>query len=705
MREAAGIETTSRLVALVGNPNSGKSTVFNALTGLRQKVSNYPGVTVERREGRLRLESGASIGLLDLPGTYSLIPTSPDERITVEMILGGPAYGPRPDAILCIVDATSLERNLYLVAQVIELGIPLVVALTMGDLARSRGVIIHPETLSAQLGVPVVATTGTTGEGIPELRQLLEAIPSAPSRAWRFPDSVERLINQLAGALASRSDHGGAATFHDALRLVATRGEGAAQPVGQDAELGVLLEKIRTKLDFLGIDLPSLAVSSRYTWIRQVVARSTDRVPVKGMPLLERFDAIATHRIWGVVVFLGVMALVFQAIFTWATVPMELIASGFDALGHTLATIIAPGDLRDLTINGALAGVAAVVAFLPQITILFFFLGLLEDTGYMARAAYVMHRLMSRVGLHGKSFIPLLGSFACAVPGIMAARTIESEKDRLVTILVAPLMSCSARLPVFTLLIGAFVPGTVILGIFTLPGLTLLGLYLFGLVMALFMAWLFKRTLLKGGTPELLIELPPYRAPSLRHILRQTGDRAWQFLKNAGTIILAASMVLWFLATYPRAEGQPPAVQLQHSFAGMAGRAIEPIIEPLGFNWKIGIGLVSSLLQREVFVSTMATIYNIENNGVNDWTLSLQRHMRTDVDPLSGTATYTLLTAICLLVYYVLAMQCLSTVAVVRRETGGWKWPVVQILYMSALAYGATFIVHTAGTWLGWGGG
>jgi len=704
MREAAGIEIPPRLVALVGNPNSGKSSVFNALTGLRQRVSNYPGVTVERREGRVRLNGAGFLRLLDLPGTYSLIPTSPDERITVGMILGSAAYGPAPDAVVCIVDATNLERNLYLVAQVIELGIPVVVALTMVDLARSRGLVIRTEALAAELGVPVVPTAGNTGEGIPELRRALEAIPPPPARAWRLPEPVERLCGELATALASRTQRTPTACFRDALALLTSPAASASYPVTSDTELTALVQTILTKLNFLGIDLPSVVVTSRYGWIRPIVARSTDRLPVTGMPLLDRMDAILTHRVWGVAVFLGIMALVFQAIFTWATIPMEWIGAGFDSLAHILAGVIPPGDLRDLLISGGLAGVAAVVAFLPQIIFLFFFLGLLEDTGYMARAAYVMHRLMSRVGLHGKSFIPLLGSFACAVPGIMAARTIESEKDRLVTILVAPLMSCSARLPVFTLLIGAFVPGTIILGIFTLTGLTLLGLYLFGLVMALLVAWIFKRTLLRGGTPELLIELPPYRAPSLRHILYQTWDRAWQFLKNAGTIILAASIVLWFLASYPRLEGQPPAVQLQQSFAGMAGRAIEPLIEPLGFNWKIGIGLVSSLLQREVFVSTMATIYNIENNGAEDWTLSLQRHMQQDTDPQTGESTYTTLTAICLLVYYVLAMQCLSTVAVVRRETGGWKWPVVQIAYMTALAYGTTFLVQSAGTWLGWGG-
>jgi ferrous iron transport protein B len=393
----------------------------------------------------------------------------------------------------------------------------------------------------------------------------------------------------------------------------------------------------------------------------------------------------------------------FQSIFSWAMFPMDAITAGFDWLGREVTGILPPGDLRDLLVNGALAGVAAVVTFLPQIMLLFLFLGILEDSGYMARAAYVMDRLMGRVGLHGKSFIPLLSSFACAIPGIMAARTIDSEKDRLVTILVAPLLSCSARLPVYTLLIGAFIPASVLFGIVSLQALTLMGLYALGLVAALGAAWVFKKTLLKSARPELLIELPPYRIPSLRHILVQVWERALLFLRNAGTIILGASIVLWFLASYPRLENATPSEQLQHSLAGKAGHLVEPIIKPLGFNWKIGIGLIGSLLQREVFVSTMGTIYNIQNADHDEGTLSLQSHMKNDKDQASGVPTFTTLTAICLMIYYVLAMQCLSTVAVMRRETNGWKWPVIQVAYMTLLTYSVTLAVYTLGTFLGWG--
>jgi ferrous iron transport protein B len=384
---------------------------------------------------------------------------------------------------------------------------------------------------------------------------------------------------------------------------------------------------------------------------------------------------------------------------------MGWINDGFDWLGGIVAGVIPPGDLQDLIVRGGLAGVAAVVTFLPQILFLFLFLGFLEDSGYMARAAFIMDRVMGKVGLHGKSFIPLLSSFACAIPGIMATRTIDNPKDRLATMLVAPLMSCSARLPVYALLIAAFVPAGTVLGLFSYAGITLLSMYLLGLVAALTMAWVFKKTFLRGTPPAFLMELPPYKLPSMRSVLYQMWERASSFLKRAGTIILGASILLWFLASYPKLEHATRAQQLNYSFAGRAGHLIEPVIKPLGFDWKIGIGLVSSLLQREVFVSTMGTIYNIENpSGDEAGSLSLRRQMSRDRDPATGLPTFTLLTAICVMVYYVLAMQCLSTVAVMRRETNGWKWPLFQIGYMTVLAYIVTFAVYRAGLWLGIGG-
>ena len=404
-----------------------------------------------------------------------------------------------------------------------------------------------------------------------------------------------------------------------------------------------------------------------------------------------------THKVWGFVVFLGLMAVMFQSIFSWANVPMQLISEGFDWIGRQVSGQMPPGDLRDLILSGGLAGVSAVVTFLPQILFLFLFLGLLEDTGYMARAAFIMDRLMSKVGLHGKSFIPLLSSFACAIPGIMATRTIENPKDRLVTMLVAPLMSCSARLPVYTLLIAAFIPNTSILGVLSLAGITLFSMYFLGLVAALTMAWLFKKTLLKSDPPVFIMELPPYKMPSVRSLLHHVWERSVLFLKKAGTIILGVSIILWFMASYPKLDHATPSDQLRHSFAGRAGLFIEPLIKPLGFDWRIGIGLVSSILQREVFVSTMGTIYNIQNAKVTEGNISLRQQLQSDRDPVTGLPTFTALTAICVMVYYVLAMQCMSTVAVMRRETNGWKWPLFQVGYMTALAYSVTFIVYRLG--------
>jgi len=706
MRDPAAPIVRPRLVALTGNPNSGKSTVFNALTGLRQRVSNYPGVTVERKEGRLRFDDTSTATLVDLPGTYSLSPTSIDERIAVETMLGTEAYDARPNLVICVVDANSLERNLYLVSQIIDREIPVIVALNMIDIARRRGTTVDAKSLERELGVPVVPMVANKGEGIHELKTVLSyGIPAeGKARKWMMPEPMARECGELSSILQTRHHLDEPEAFHEALGLLTSPDTLPERSDRYDPALVAQIRSIRKKLDFLEIDCQSSVVSARYKWVRQLSLRSIQRVPHPGMTKSDRLDWILTHRIWGVVIFLGIMALMFQSIFSWAMVPMGAIADGFDWLGAQATAALPPGDLRSLLVNGGLAGVAAVATFLPQIMLLFLFLGILEDSGYMARAAYVMDRLMGRVGLHGKSFIPLLSSFACAIPGIMAARTIDSEKDRLVTILVAPLLSCSARLPVYTLLISAFIPAASLFGLISYQALTLLGLYALGLVMALAAAWVFKKTVLKSTRPELLIELPPYRIPSLRHILLQMWERAVLFLRNAGTIILGASIILWFLASYPRLENATPSEQLQHSFAGKAGHLVEPLIKPLGFNWKIGIGLIGSLLQREVFVSTMGTIYNIQNSDQNEGTLSLQQHMTNDRDPTSGAPTFSTLTAICLMIYYVLAMQCLSTVAVMRRETNGWKWPAIQVAYMTALTYSVTLAVNTLGTSLGWGG-
>jgi ferrous iron transport protein B len=695
-----------RTIAIIGNPNSGKTTVFNALTGLRQKVGNYPGVTVERKEGRMIIPDAEEALLLDLPGTYSLTASSPDEKIAVDTLLGRSTHTKPPALVICVVDASNLERNLYLVSQIIDMRIPLVVALNMMDLALQQGIVIDIKTLERELAARVIPTVANKGIGIAELKKAAAATRRATEkpRQWRLPDVVENECEELVGLLEHHHQLTGPAAFHEAIALLTSPDAVLEHMDRFSPELIEHVRKDHQRLEFLGIDRQAVFVESRYEWIKHVCALSISRAQSNRRSVSDSIDSVVTHKVWGFLVFLALMALMFQAIFTWADIPMQWIGSSFDWLGRWVTGAIPAGDLQNLLVNGAIAGVAAVVTFLPQIAFLFLFLSLLEDTGYMARAAFIMDKLMSKVGLHGKSFIPLLSSFACAIPGILATRTIENPKDRLVTMLVSPLISCSARLPVYTLLIAAFIPDTSIFGVFSLAGATMFSLYILGLVAALTMAWLFKKTLLKGIPPVFLMELPPYRVPSLKSMLLQMGERSWLFLKSAGTFILAVSIILWFLSSYPKLPGSTPAEQLRHSFAGTTGQLVEPIIRPLGFDWKIGIGLIGSVLQREVFVSTMGTIYNLQNTGDGNGSVSLQQQLRDDRDPLTGAPSFTLLTALCLLVYYAFALQCMSTVAVMRRETNGWKWPLFQIGYMSALAYSATFVLYRVGLFFEVGG-
>jgi ferrous iron transport protein B len=607
--------------------------------------------------------------------------------------------------VVCIVDASNLERSLYLVSEIIDQQLPLVLALNMMDIAWKDGVHVNCRTLSRELGIPVVPMTASKGEGIPDLLTAIAApaLISARVRQWALPEPVRREWKELACMLQQYHGIEEPAAFHEAMNLLTLADSVDGDSHRLAPELRSHLEGDRRKLEFLGFDRQTMFVESRNAWIRSLVARVVTRTPRVGASLSDQIDYVITHRVWGFVVFLVLMAIMFQTIFSWAEIPMRLIGDAFDSTGHWIVATMPPGDLRNLIVDGALAGVSAVVMFLPQILFLFLFLGLLEDTGYMARAAFIMDRFMSKVGLHGKSFIPLLSSFACAIPGIMATRTIERSRDRLATMLVAPLISCSARLPVYALLIAATIPSTTVFKVFSLQGVTLFFMYFLGIGAAVVMAWIFKNTLLPAGPPVFIMEMPPYRIPSIRSVALQIWERAWIFLKRAGTIILGASIILWFLATYPRLPEGTPSDRLQHSFAGQAGRAIEPVIAPLGFDWKIGIGLMSSLLQREMFVSTLGTIYNVENSKDVD-KVSLTQHMQNDFDPATGKRIFTPLTGICLMIYYVLAMQCLSTVAVMRRETNGWKWPLFQVAYMTGLAYGTTFIVHGIGAALGFGG-
>lgn len=751
-------------VALTGNPNCGKTTIFNALTGLRAKVGNYAGVTVERKEGPLRGAPGvASITILDLPGTYSLSPKSLDEQISRDALFHRLPEVPAPAAVVVVVDASNLERNLYYATQVIELGYPTVVALNMTDVAEQNGHVIDAVALAEELGVAVVPMVANEDEGIDELRDAVIAAAKS-SRAkvphfCRLPKEFEQEIETVAKELESEFSQRHTSAVAEALLVLTDEKAEAAHSAHYPASVAGAIKASRERLEQADIDWRGDAIEARYARIGEIHDVAVTEEMEYKETFSDKLDRILTHKFWGMLIFVGIMAGMFQGIFTISEWPMTWLEEGVALIGDVVGGFIPEGDLHSLVVDGVIAGVGAVVVFLPQICLLFLFIGILEDTGYMARAAFLMDRLMSRVGLHGKSFIPMLSSFGCAIPGIMATRTIENPKDRLVTILVAPLMSCAARLPVYTVLIAACVPKRDV-GFLGLQGLTMLAMYLLGIIVALLMAWLFKRTLLKGETPMLIMELPPYKKPVAKALGRHMWDRSKLFLKRAGTVILGISILLWFLATYPRggaakeqfaaqragvvmsafpqtAEADVAEVtaalgerveageateaesgawdrlveidqaeageKLRRSFAGRLGQVIEPVIEPLGFDWKIGIGLVASFAAREVFVSTMSTVYNVgEFDDSEEGTASLSETLRAQEWP-DGRPVYTTLVAVTLMVFYVFALQCVSTVAVVRRETNGWKWPLFQFAYMTALAWVLALITYQGGRLLGLG--
>ncbi len=727
-------------VILTGNPNCGKTTLFNALTGLRAKVGNYAGVTVERKEGKLLgAPAKADIRVLDLPGTYSLSPNSLDEQISRDVLLNRLPELPPPGLIAVVVDASNLQRNLYYATQVVELGHPTLIALNMVDVAEANGHRIDEKKLTEALGVPVLPVVASNGVGVPELRaKIIAAVQSPPVMKpelfCQLPGLFRIEATGLADLLAATFQERRMQATAEALLLLSNEKALASSKEHYPQKIQDAVAAARKRLENHGIDWRGAPIEWRYARIAEIQQAVTSELAPPGETFSDKLDRVLTHKIWGTLIFIGIMTLMFQSIFTFAHLPMDALQAMVDWLGGAIGKLIPPGDLNSLLVNGVVAGVGAVIVFLPQILLLFLFIGFLEDTGYMARAAFLMDRLMSKIGLHGKSFIPMLSSYACAIPGIMATRTIETPKDRLVTILVAPLMSCSARLPVYTLLIAACIPDIKILGILKLQGLTMLAMYLLGTVMALLMAWLFKKTLLKGETPMLIMELPPYKRPLLRVVARHMWDRARLFLRRAGTVILGINILLWFLATYPKLgveslngstvkSGTQPAgstiqpssnptipspaelagAQLRNSFAGRMGRAIAPIIAPLGFDWKMGIGIITSFAAREVFVSTMSTVYNVgQADDSEAGTKTLAQTLRAQTRP-DGTPVYTTLVAITLMVFYVFALQCASTVVVVRRETNSWKWPLFQWVYMGILAWGLAFITYQGGRWLGLG--
>ena len=682
--------------ALVGNPNCGKSTLFNALTGLKQKVGNYPGVTVERKVGTAYSQHGQPIQIIDLPGAYSLAARSPDEAVTRDVLLGRRADTPQPDRIICIVDATNLERNLYLVHQVLDLGKPVVVVLNMMDLLARSGLKIRPDRLQQALGIPVIPCEAVNGKGLIELKLALSRQESPLARhAWDVPAPIAPAVAELQASLQQNDSRPPLVARAEALLLLtdldSVRVAGSAPLSARTAEI---LQNWKKHWESEGIDWAGTLVNSRYDVIGRLCAEAVQHAAAAGPTASDRIDAVVTHPVWGWLVLGFTMAVLFLSIFTLAQYPMDWIDGRITALADWLRGAMPPGDLRALLTDGVISGAGRVVEFLPQILILYFFIGLLEDTGYMARAAFIMDRVMSRVGLNGKSFIPLLSSYACAIPGIMATRTIEDRKDRLITILVAPLMSCSARLPVYLLMIAALFPAGSV-PVLTKVGL-MMGMYVLGTAAAFGFAWLFKRTLLKGETPVMIMELPPYRCPSLRSLAMRMFERAGLFLRRAGTLILGVSIVLWFLTAYPKAPvGTPPEQQIAHSFAGDVGRALEPVLRPLGFDWRIGIAIVSSFVAREVFVSATGVVFGVQTDSGGNL-LPLRDALQHAVWP-DGRALFTPLVCLNLMIYYVLAMQCLSTTAVVRRETNSWRWTIFQQIYLSATAWLVACAVYQIG--------
>ena len=661
--------TRERFAALVGNPNVGKSTLFNALTGLRQKVANYPGVTVDANEGTLE-KDGVGWRLVDLPGTYSLRPKAADDAIVRDVLTGIGAQA--PDVVVVTLDATNLRRNLFLLTEAMDLGLPVVAVLNMVDEARRAGVEVPTSRLRELTGIPVLETVATRSVGIDDLRAALVASDQVPDRVWRFADAaLEKWLEAAPGSSSWR-------------RLEALRKE---NPAALEQE-----------------------IAGRYAWINEVMAGQRNVPGARGRT--ERIDRFLLHPVAGPAMFLLVMGLVFQSIFTWSGPLMDLIDTAFGSLSASAGSWLPPilGDLgTSLVTDGIIAGVGAVLIFLPQILILFLFLGFLEDTGYMSRAAFLVDRPLRALGLSGRSFIPLLSSFACAIPGVLAARTIPSRSERLLAIFVAPLMTCSARLPVYTLLISAFLPQMAIWGFIGLQGLVLFGLYMAGMLAAVVVALLVSRNdSSRGRELPLVVELPPYRRPTLRGVLLKLRVRAGDFLKRAGTLIFVISVVLWVLMAFPRAEmpagvsdEEAAALQLKQSVAGRLGQAIEPVIRPLGFDWKMGVGLIASFAAREVFVSTMGVVYSV-GGEVDEEDQGLRKALKAARDPETGKPSFSLATVFSLLVFYVFALQCGATVAVVKRETRSWRFALGQLLTYMVMAWVASLVTFQGLSALGY---
>ena len=696
-----------RKIALVGNPNSGKSTLFNILTGLNQKVGNFPGVTVDKKVGHCKLLDDSRIQVIDLPGTYSLYPKSKDERIVMETLIDK-KNTTHPDVIIFVADASNLRRNLLLYTQVADLKIPVIIALNMMDLASKGGIKIAIDALSNKLGVQVIPISARNSEGIDQLKQAIQYTSEIPVQV----DTIQ--VSELAPGLVERI----AEEMHINGPYI------ALQLVHQYDQLSFLSTTDRNRIgaiaqafSFHSQKVQAAEIIARYNFINDVLFDTLKlKEGAKRETVSNRIDAILTHKVFGFVIFFAVLFLVFQSIFSWSAYPMDLIKELLIWLGNVGHQLLPAGVLTNLLIDGVLAGLSGVLVFVPQIAILFAFISILEDTGYMSRVTFMMDKIMRKVGLNGKSVVPLIGGFACAVPSIMSTRNIENWKDRMITIMVTPLVSCSARLPVYTLLISLAVPNQRVFGFINMQGLVLMAMYVLGMVSALVVAWLMKQMVRSRERGYFIMELPVYRMPRWNNVLLTMYQKVKAFVFEAGKVIVAVSIVLWVLASYGPADSQeraervyessiytekyPPqeierlkaSAKLEYSYAGILGRVIEPVIKPLGFDWKIGIALITSFAAREVFVGTMAVIYSVDADEAN--TESVQQKMRSAKNSDTGLPVFTTAVAFSLMVFYAFAMQCMSTLAVVYRETKSWKWPAIQFGYMTAMAYFASLLVY-----------
>ncbi|PUZ26585.1 ferrous iron transport protein B [Chitinophaga costaii] len=697
-------------IALVGNPNSGKSSLFNALTGLNQKVSNFPGVTVDKKTGSSRITSNLVANIIDLPGTYSLYPKSADEYVTYEVLIN-PSHEEVPDLIIIVADAANLKRNLLFCSQIMDLKIPVIIALTMMDIARKKGIEIDLEGLESKLGVPLVAINPRKNKGLGELKKTIEQV-MRDKQGVSVHDFIDnhglapQMIRDIKQYFPAKSDY---AALHIAVNVEELPFLNGGQ------RLAIKNKLVESK--FNKTKMQAEEIMLRYARIKTVMKTTVvEADPLEKQLRSEKIDNLLLHRVWGYLILLLVLFLLFQSIFWLASYPMDGIEGAFSALSGFLSATLPDNNFTDLLVNGVLAGISGIAVFVPQIMILFGLITILEDTGYMSRISFLTDRLMRQVGLNGKSVMPLISGVACAVPAIMAARSIENRKERLITIMVTPLMSCSARLPIYTIVIALVVPDHKVLGFLSLQGLVMMGLYLMGFFMAIVLAAVMRLLIRMKEKSYFIMELPVYRAPRWKNVGVTMIQKARIFVTDAGKVIMVISVILWFLASYGPSKAMKEAKtrheqlvqahpedttdldrvyqsdKLAHSYAGVLGHVIEPAIKPLGFDWKIGIALITSFAAREVFVGTMATLYSVgENPDDNDATLREKMMAARRED---GTPVYTLATGLSLMIFYAFAMQCMSTMAVVKRETRSWKYPVIQLFYMTGLAYVCSFVVY-----------